>query len=123
MSNENRADGRILEDVKRNLNIHPDEHEFDNDIRVYTNGAFLTLHQLGVGPSDAPFSITNSTTWSEFNTSIPYDVILDYLFLKVKTVFDPPQVSAVIEAYKNQISELEFRMNIQVDDGGGNVTG
>lgn len=114
---------KILDDVKQMLNIHPDEHEFDNDIRVNINGAFLTLHQLGVGFSDTPFSITNTTTWSEFDTSLPKDTILDYLFLKIKLVFDPPQTSSVIEAYKNQISELEFRMNIQVDDGGGNVTG
>ena len=113
----------ILDDVKQMLNIQSEVTEFDIDILSSTNSAFFALHQLGVGPSDTPFSITSNTLWSEFITQVPKSVILDYLSLKVKMVFDPPTSSAVIEAYKDRIAELEFRMNIMVDSGGGNVTG
>ena len=112
----------ILDDVKKELNIGFDVHEFDLDIRSHINGAFFSLYQLGVGPS-RPFRIDNNTTWDEYETSIPHDVILDYINLKVALVFDPPSSTSVIEAYKDRISELEFRMNVEVDDGGGNVTG
>ena len=112
----------ILDDVKKELNIGPDVHEFDLDIRSHINGAFFALYQIGVGPS-RPFRIDNSTIWTDYETSIPYDVILDYLHLKVALVFDPPSSNSVVDAYKDRISELEFRMNVEVDDGGGNVTG
>ena len=45
-------------------------------------------------------------------------MIKNYIYLKVKLVFDPPQSSRVIESYENQIKELEFRINVEVDPGG-----
>lgn len=113
----------ILNDVKKALSIDVELHEFDMDIRSHINAAFFTLFQLGIGPLNAPFTINDTTTWGELNTNIPKDTILNYLYLKVNLIFDPPPTSSLVEAYKNQISELEFRMNVMVDDGGGNVIG
>lgn len=112
----------ILDNIKKQLNIESITTEFDSDIRSLANGAFFTMYQLGIGGS-SPFNITEETTWEEFDTSIPKDVVLDYLVLKVKMIFDPPQSSGLVDAYKDRISELEFRMNIEVDSGGGVVSG
>lgn len=112
----------ILSSVKKLLNINESVTEFDTDIRSHINGALFSLYQLGVGPS-SPFSISNETTWDEYDTIVPKDVVLDYLHLKTAMIFDPPTTSSVIEAYKDRISELEFRMNLLVDNGGGYVTG
>lgn len=112
----------ILNDVKKMLGIDSEVTEFDSDIRSHINGAFFSLHQLGIGPS-TPFTISFDTTWDGLTTSIPKDVILDYLYLKVGLIFDPPDKTNVMDAYKDRIAELEFRMNIDVDDGGGHVTG
>lgn len=112
----------ILSDIKKMLNIQPEVKEFDIDVISHINGAFLTLYQLGVGP-EHPFSIDNSTSWDSFETQIPKNVVRDYLYLKTKIVFDPPVASNVFEAYKERISELEFRMSIEVDNGGGIVVG
>lgn len=112
----------ILSDVKRMLGIQSETDEFDIDVISHVNGAFFTLYQLGIGPS-TPFSIDSTTQWSSFETSIPKDVVLDYLYLKTKVVFDPPAASNVFEAYKDRIAELEFRMNVMVDNGGGVVSG
>lgn len=113
----------ILDNVKQLLNIEHDTHEFDRDILASINSSFFTLYQLGVGPSDEPFHCGLETTWNSFETSVPKDVVLDYLHLTTSLVFDPPTISSVLDAYKNRIMDLEFRMNIYVDDGGGNVTG
>lgn len=113
-------DESILSIIKRRLGINTDVDEFDYDIRAHINSAFLSLRQIGVGPTTF-FSIDTTTTWSEFATSLPIDVIEDYIYLKVKLVFDPPTSASVIEAYKDRLSELEFRMNIEVDNGGGVV--
>ena len=112
----------ILTQVKKLLEIEDDVNEFDTDIKSHINSAFFTLYQLGVGPS-VPFFIDDTTVWSSFETSIPKSLILDYLYLKTKIVFDPPASSTVGEAYKERITELEFRMNVYTDNGGGEVNG
>ena len=38
-----------------------------------------------------------------------------YIYLKVRLVFDPPQSSAAMEAIKQNIAELEWRLNVTVD--------
>ena len=116
------APNTILADVKRRLGIQKETTEFDLDVCSSVNTAFFTLFELGIGPS-TPFYIDATTEWSAFETSVPQQVVLDYLWLKTKLVFDPPASSQVIEAYKDRISELEFRMNILVDNGGGVVSG
>lgn len=112
----------ILDDIKRMLGIEETTTEFDIDVCSHVNSAFFTLFGLGVGPN-TPFYIDADTEWSEFETSVPKQVVLDYLYLKTRLVFDPPSSSQVIEAYKDRISELEFRMNILVDNGGGEISG
>lgn len=112
----------ILADVKKMLGIQSEVEEFDLDVTSHINGAFFTLNQLGIGPS-TPFVIDATTEWSSFETIVPKNVVLDYLYLKTKLVFDPPAASNVSEAYKNRIAELEFRMNVMVDNGGGIVSG
>ena len=112
----------ILSDVKRMLGIQPEVDEFNIDVTSHINGAFFTLNQLGIGPS-IPFVIDATTEWSSFETIVPKNVVLDYLYLKTKLIFDPPTASNVYEAYKDRIAELEFRMNVMVDNGGGVVSG
>lgn len=112
----------ILSDVKRKVGIQPEVTEFDLDMVSHINSAFFVLYQLGVGP-ETPFTIDSSTEWSSYETIVPKDVVLDYLYLKTKLIFDPPAASNIYEAYKDRIAELEFRMNIMVDNGGGIVTG
>lgn len=112
----------ILTEVKRMLEIEQETTEFDIDITSHINSAFFSLFEIGIGPS-IPFYINASTTWGEFETIIPKSIILDYLYLKTKLVFDPPASSSVIDAFKDRLSELEFRMNIYTDNGGGDVSG
>ena len=112
----------ILSDVKRMLGIQLEVDEFDIDITSHVNSAFFTLNQLGIGPN-TPFIMDSTTEWSSFETIVPKSIVLDYLYLKTKLVFDPPTASNILEAYKDRVSELEFRMNIMVDNGGGIITG
>lgn len=110
----------ILSDVKRMLGIQPEVEEFDIDVISHINSVFFVLNELGIGPS-TPFVVDATTEWSSFETVIPKSIVLDYIYLKTKLVFDPPTASNIFEAYKDRIAELEFRMNIMVDNGGGVV--
>ena len=106
----------ILTSIKKLLGIVEEYTYFDADIIMHINMAFMILYQLGVGPS-SPFMIEDeSTTWSDFlGDATDLSGVKTYVFLKVKSVFDPPQSSAAMEAINNNIRELEWRLNATVD--------
>lgn len=112
----------ILADIKKMLGIEENSNEFNIDILSSINSAFFVLYQLGIC-LDEPFYVTNSTTWDDLTTTAPKVVIRDYIYLKVRLTFDPPGTSFVLDALKDRISELEFRLNIHVDNGGGEIYG
>lgn len=106
----------ILGTTKKLLGITNDYTVFDQDIIAGINSAFLTLNQLRVGP-DIPFRVeTGTEEWSEF-TDDPgiLSGAIQYVWLRTRVVFDPPTTSFVLEAIKQQISELEFRLNALVE--------
>ena len=106
----------ILVSIKKLLGVTEEYDYFDADIIMHINMAFMVLYQLGVGPK-TPFSIEDaSATWSDFmGDSTDLAGVKTYVFLKVKLVFDPPQSSAAMEAIKQNIAELEWRLNVTAD--------
>lgn len=109
-------DDSILDTIKQLLDIQSDYTAFDTDIIVHINSAFMALNQLGVGPTEC-FSIDGSEeNWAEFvDKSIDLEAVKTYIYLKVRTIFDPPSSSVVMEAMNKNISELEWRLNVQVE--------
>lgn len=105
----------ILTNIKELLNIASSDTAFDAELLVHINSAFMTLNQLGVGPTNV-FELTgNSQPWTAFLTDISqYSAVKTYVFLKVRLAFDPPGTGFVLESIKEQIKELEFRLMIQV---------
>ena len=106
----------ILNSIKKLLGIAEDYDHFDSDIIMHINSVFMTLTQLGVGPEDG-FSINDEAEkWEDF---LPEDRMIhsvkSYMFMKVKLMFDPPLSSAVIECTKEQIKEMEWRLQVAVD--------
>lgn len=109
----------ILTSIKKLLGITEEYDIFDADIIIHINTVFAILTQIGVGPSEG-FSIQDKTTiWNDFipGSDPRLNNVKTYVYLKVKLIFDPPQSSTTIEAIKQTIAELEWRLNIQVDPG------
>lgn len=106
----------ILNSIKKLLGIDEAYEHFDADVIMHINTVFMILYQLGVGPS-TPFSISDaSATWSDFlESAVDLAGVKSYIYAKVRMVFDPPQSSAVAEALKANIAELEWRLNVTVD--------
>lgn len=103
----------ILLTVKKMLGISEEYHPFDIDIIVNINSVFLSLNQLGVGPS-APFQITGEDEiWTDFIDPAVMPGIQTYVYLKVRLLFDPPTNSFLVDNIQKQISELEFRMSVR----------
>lgn len=108
----------ILNTIKKMLGFEEDYDAFDTDIIININMVFNILNQLGVGPSES-FSITGATeTWDDYLTDMrKLEMVKTYIYLKVKQFFDPGTSSALNNAIDNQIKELEWRLNVQVDPG------
>lgn len=111
-------DFSILNSVKKMIGISSDYKVFDQDLIVHINSVFMILHQLGIGPKNG-FSITDeNTVWTDFvSDESNLHAVKTYMHLKVKLLFDPPLSTAVMECYKEQIKELEWRLNVQVEGG------
>ena len=106
----------ILDSIKKMLGPSADYKQFDPDIIIHINSAFMVLRQLGVGPTEG-FSITdNEAVWTDFTSDInKLGLVKSYIYLKVRLIFDPPTNSTVIKSYEELIKEYEWRLNVEVD--------
>lgn len=108
-------DESILNTIKKLIGIREEDTSYDVDLTVYINSAFMSLHQLGVGP-DKPYSIqSNVNTWDEFvGETENIQGVINYIYLKTKMVFDPPTGSSS-SIYQEAIKELEWRLNSAIE--------
>lgn len=108
---------KILSSVKATLGICEDDDSFDVEIVLHINTVLSNLTQIGVGPEEGFSVIDGSEPWSDFiEDSKTLQNVKSYVFLKVKTLFDPPASSIIMDAYKEQMKELEFRMFVTTDN-------
>lgn len=107
----------ILLSIKKLLGIDEYCDHFDADVIMHINSTLVILNQLGVGKSG--FMVTsNVETWADFlGDTTELEFVKTYIFMKVKSIFDPPQSSAAMDAMNRTISELEWRINVAVDPG------
>jgi len=114
----------ILNSVKKKLGPTGDYKYFDSDIIDHINSTFDILTQLGLGPKEG-FSIEDETTeWDDYTTDGKVlQAVRTYVFLKVKLYFDPPTNGTLMEAVKNQISELEWRLNVMAETPNEDIGG
>lgn len=102
----------ILNSTKKVLGIPLDVDVFDLDVIMHINSVFSTLHHLGIGPIDGYQILDESNVWDEFIPNDPkYNAVKSYVYLRVRLLFDPPTTGYHVEAAKEQIKELEWRLN------------
>ncbi len=103
----------ILTSVKKVLGLTEDYEEFDQDIIMHINSTFSTLHQLGIGPTDGFMIEDAEDVWDDLlSGDNRLNSVKTYVYLKVRSIFDPPTVGAVLTAMGEQIKELEWRLNV-----------
>lgn len=103
----------VLNTIKKLLGIDADDDSFDSDICIGINSAILTLSQLGLEGKEG-FIVTDDTQeWSDYlNDNKLLPMVQQYIHLKTKMSFDPPQNSFVCENLKQIITELEWRIRM-----------
>ena len=107
----------ILLTIKEMLGIPSEYSVFDSELMAYINSAITALRQIGAGPQNG-FSINDEyATWSDYIDDMSmYENVKTYIYLKVRMMFDPPSSSFVLESFKNQAAEVEWRIYIQADE-------
>ena len=109
-------DSSILTSIKKLLGIAEEDTSFDHDIIMHINTVFAILAQLGVGPANG-FSIEDDgAIWSDYLGNVTnLELVKSYIYMKVRSMFDPPTSSILADAMNKNISELEWRINTTVD--------
>ena len=106
------TDQSVLYSVKYICGIHPANHDFDHDLIPALNSVLFILYQEGL--SDKPYRVVDETlTWGDIllNGEHPEAIstIVEWVGLRTKMIFDPPTSSALMDALKENIAELEWR--------------
>lgn len=118
MSNDNVSEDKILASIKKLLGLQDDITAFDVDITMHINSVFANLASMGVGKKDPTtgeiigFTVTTGNeTWGDFTDN---DTLMNnvktYVYIKVKMIFDPPTTGSLINAYKDEAKEIEYRL-------------
>lgn len=104
----------ILTSIKKQLGVDESDTNFDLDIMLDINTAFMELNQIGIGPADG-YSITDKTpVWSEFiGTAKNLEAVKTYVYIQTKLVFDPPTSSFVLKALQDKANEIYWRLDAQ----------
>ena len=104
----------ILTSIKKLLGISEEYEHFDADIIMHINSVFMTLTQLGVGPSEGFYIEDEEAYWTDFISDMTkLQAVKTYTYLRVKLLFDAASIgSATLAAYERQIQEFEWRMNL-----------
>ena len=108
----------ILTSVKKLLGIEESYEHFDTDLIIHINTVLSILSQLGVGPYGGFTIADKSATWNDFigDSSTNLEAVKTYVYLKVYLLFDHTLSGPASEAIKQSINELEWRLNVSVDN-------
>ena len=108
----------ILQSTKKLLGIEPEYKHFDSEIILNINTALMSLNQIGVGPAEGFYISSKDELWIDFiGNRKDLEAIKTYVYLKTRLSFDPPQMGYLVDAITKQITELEWRLNVQVEGG------
>lgn len=102
----------ILDSVKQMLGTNSEDTNFDRELIIYINGALMIIHQLGVGPKGYTIK-DRANTWDEFLLDrTDLELVKTAVYLRVRLIFDPPQNSFLVNAIEKQITEYDWRIEI-----------
>ena len=102
----------ILQTVKDQIGIDRKNVDFDRDLIMCINPILFILYQEGL--TDDNYEIQDDTaTWDQIlldeKTPEALNVMVKWVGLRTKLLFDPPTSSVLLQALKDQAAELEWR--------------
>lgn len=111
----------ILISTKKLSGVTAEYDAFDTDLIMYINSVFLSLKQLGVGPSEGFIIEDDTSVWIDFipdgtpEENLLREATKAYMGNKVRMQFDPPSNSTIHDALKRTIEEYEWRIGLEAE--------
>lgn len=112
----------ILISIRKQVGLSEDCTDFDADLIMHINSAFLNLKQIGVGPEEGYGIQDNNEVWEDFidteeNPELKtlLSAVKTFIYLKVRLAFDPPQGGAVLDHMNKMLAETEWRLNLEAE--------
>ena len=109
-------DESILLNIREMCDVGKNIDSFDGQLIPLINTFLFRSAQFGVGRKG--FMITGiAETWSDFipEDSEFYAPVKNYIAIRVKLIFDPPESSALLTALKEEARELEWCLYDEAD--------
>ena len=110
------ADDSILLTIRKMLGGSAEYDVFDVDLCSFINSSIMKLYQMGIG--EIGFSVDGSEkTWRDYlgDDFEKLRSVVDFIYTEVRMKFDPPSNSFVMNAMKDNLKELEWRLIVQVE--------
>ena len=111
-------DSSILFDVREMCDVGRNVDSFDGQLIPLINSFLFRSAQAGVGKKG--FSIKDSTAkWTDFveENSENFEALKNYISLRVKLIFDPPENSSLYAALKEEANELGWCLYNEAEFG------
>lgn len=107
----------ILDSTKKALGIDATITDFDVELTMHINSVLATLNQLGVGPANGYAIEDSEATWVDFlGEDAALNNVRSYVYMKVRMMFDPPQTAHLVASMNEQVSQLEWRINVRREE-------
>lgn len=110
------ADDSILLTIRKMLGGSAEYDVFDVDLCSFINSSIMKLYQMGIG--EIGFSVNGpEKTWRDYlgDDFEKLRSVVDFIYTEVRMKFDPPSNSFVMNAMKENLKELEWRLIVQVE--------
>ena len=110
------ADDSILLTIRKMLGGSAEYNVFDVDLCSFINSSIMKLYQMGIG--EIGFSVNGQEkTWRDYlgDDFEKLRSVVDFIYTEVRMKFDPPSNSFVMNAMKENLKELEWRLIVQVE--------
>lgn len=103
----------ILEHIKTSLTVPLDDVTFDIELLTYINSSISKLVQLGVDQF-VDLEVLGDTVWPDFGGETTLkSLVVSYLFLDVKIIFDTSASATIQTARSNHREEIEGRILVE----------
>ena len=115
-----KVEDSILLSIKKLLGMDPIEFtQYDTDLIIHINTIIEILNQLGVDIPEG-FKINDKNAlWSDYLNKPEYndikDSIKNYIYLRVRLVFDPSTNPTLLNSINDTIKELEWRIRTYIE--------
>lgn len=109
----------IKNTIKKMLGIEVDYTAFDTELLFFINSAIMELSQLGVCSPNFQITENGNETWdsllSDFSNEYLLNSAQNYIYIKTRLIFDPPNSGYVTSALQKELDEITWRLRVQMD--------